>query len=443
VIRKIILENYMSHARTEIEPAAGLTVLVGPNNCGKSAVISALETLARNSTGDFMVRHGTKEARVTVETDDGHVLAWRRRTSAGPSYLIDGREVHRLNRNVPEDLHDYLKLPLVQLNEDEETIDVHFGQQKSPIFLLNDSPARAAMFFSASSDAGRLVEIQRKHREKVTEKKQEKRRLEIDIARFDEQLEQLKSVDDVQPLMEAAEKEDQTLIETLATMQALEQTIQKLESAALRVAMCGHRATAHQPLQSPPEQNDTQALAALMQSMTDQQHKLVKSREIGASLASLKNEPVQSEIAPLEQLARSIETAQLHAKQHHAVSSALEPLRDPPPQVDPAHLTQAISQLTVTTQHTQLRSLATDSLRALPEPPVQVDVAPLEAGLKELTDMGKRLAACNNTLTRAQRELKSVEFEFAEWVRQNPNCPICNSPISAQQLIESGGHDHG
>src|SRR5690349_22813812 len=89
VIRKIILENYMSHSRTELEPAAGLTVLIGPNNCGKSAVVSALQAPARNKSGDFMVRHDAKEARVTVETDDGHTLSWQRKASGGVSYVID------------------------------------------------------------------------------------------------------------------------------------------------------------------------------------------------------------------------------------------------------------------------------------------------------------------------------------------------------------------
>lgn len=45
MIRRIELINFMSHRRTLIEPAAGLTVLVGPNNCGKSAVVSALQIL--------------------------------------------------------------------------------------------------------------------------------------------------------------------------------------------------------------------------------------------------------------------------------------------------------------------------------------------------------------------------------------------------------------
>src|SRR5260370_41439967 len=79
MIRRITLENYMSHAHTVIEPATGLTVLVGPNNCGKSAVGSALETLCNNASGGYMVRHDENEASVTVETDDSHTLLWKRR----------------------------------------------------------------------------------------------------------------------------------------------------------------------------------------------------------------------------------------------------------------------------------------------------------------------------------------------------------------------------
>ena len=77
LIRRIELRNYMSHARTVIDLAEGLTVLVGPNNCGKSAIVSALQTLCQNTTGDYMRRHGERECSVRVATDDGHVLEWR------------------------------------------------------------------------------------------------------------------------------------------------------------------------------------------------------------------------------------------------------------------------------------------------------------------------------------------------------------------------------
>src|SRR5687767_9368096 len=97
MLKRVRLKDYMSHADTEIELAEGLTVLVGPNHCGKSAVVSALEAVARGQEGDFMVRHGAKGCEVTVETADGHEITWRRRRQA-PSYVLDGQEFARLGR---------------------------------------------------------------------------------------------------------------------------------------------------------------------------------------------------------------------------------------------------------------------------------------------------------------------------------------------------------
>src|SRR4051795_2817119 len=96
VLTRIELTNFMSHEHTVIEPAAGLTVLVGPNNCGKSAVVAALQILCHNDNSTYVLRHGEKECSVKVETDDGHIIEWRRKTS--PSYRIDGDLFDRLGR---------------------------------------------------------------------------------------------------------------------------------------------------------------------------------------------------------------------------------------------------------------------------------------------------------------------------------------------------------
>ena len=98
MIRRITLENYMSHARTVIEPADGLTVLVGPNNCGKSAVVSALQTVCGQHAGDFMVRHGQKVCRITIELPESMSLKDKR----GPLKSIITRVRSTFNAAVAE-----------------------------------------------------------------------------------------------------------------------------------------------------------------------------------------------------------------------------------------------------------------------------------------------------------------------------------------------------
>src|SRR2546426_3722077 len=219
LIRRITLENYMSHALTVIEPAAGLTVLVGPNNCGKSAVVSALQTLCGDNAGNFMVRHGERVCRVTVETGDGHEITWRRKGDA-VMYVIDGTEVHRSGRgNLPDNLHEHLRLPKVEASGTGEKFDVHFALQKSPIFLI-DNEGRAAAFFSTSSDAERLLEVQKLHKARVGEAKTSQKNVAAELKRLDERLGLLRPLDGIGDRLRQAEGADERLISEAAEMGA-------------------------------------------------------------------------------------------------------------------------------------------------------------------------------------------------------------------------------
>jgi len=65
-------------------------VLIGPNNCGKSAVVSALQVLCSNPTSTYVLRHGAKECKIIVETDSGDRIIWSRKKSGSPKYEING-----------------------------------------------------------------------------------------------------------------------------------------------------------------------------------------------------------------------------------------------------------------------------------------------------------------------------------------------------------------
>ena len=87
-IRHLIIENFQSHAHTEIELAPSLTVLVGESDTGKSAVIRALRWLLLNEPrGREFIRAGTTECRVTAILYDGTRIT-RERTPSRNRYLL-------------------------------------------------------------------------------------------------------------------------------------------------------------------------------------------------------------------------------------------------------------------------------------------------------------------------------------------------------------------
>lgn len=209
MLKKIKLKNFMSHKSSEFELVKGVNVITGPNNCGKSAVISALQLLADLPVkeGDYMVRHGTSDSEVTVITDEDDELTWQKKGS-GTTLIINGEKNIRLQNDRVHylaKLHQYLKLPRVSGPDKKQDFDIHFATQKDPIFLINDPPSRAALFFASSSDAGRLFEVRNKFKELVKTKKNEQKTSKVTLEEQKKILLQLKPLDDLEVLFKSVQ----------------------------------------------------------------------------------------------------------------------------------------------------------------------------------------------------------------------------------------------
>lgn len=210
MLKKIKLKNFMSHKNSEFELVKGVNVITGPNNSGKSAVISALQLLADLplKEGDYMVRHGTNHASVCVETAEGDELAWHRKGSTMSLMINDDKDIRLQNNreHYLEKLHKHLKLPRVSGSDSKQDFDIHFATQKNPIFLINDPPSRAALFFASSSDAGRLFEIRDKYKEQIKDAKKEKQSTEIAWQEQNKIIDSLAPLDTLEPLLTAIQE---------------------------------------------------------------------------------------------------------------------------------------------------------------------------------------------------------------------------------------------
>ncbi len=304
MITHIELTNFMSHGHTVIEPAAGLTVLVGPNNCGKSAVVAALQILCSNENSTYVMRHGTRECSVRVQTDDGHTIEWRRKNA--PSYIIDGKKFDRLRGSgLPDELHAALRLPKVEAGDDTD-FDVHFGTQKSPIFLLGGSASNAARFFASSSDAIRLVEMQRRHKEKFGSAQREKNRLEVESKAVNAALGVLEPVVDLEKRLAAAGDDYNDVLRLANCILQAENSALALRNHAAIVRRHSAEVGTLRKLSRPPEIVPADAMQNLLAELLSAGRERANAESRTRALSKLPSPPELAPIGPMQDLIEAI-----------------------------------------------------------------------------------------------------------------------------------------
>jgi len=397
----------MSHRHTVIELDAGLTVLVGPNNCGKSAVVTALQILCHNDTSTYVLRHGAKECRIIVETGEGHRIEWIRKKSGSPSYLINGKEFDRLRNDsgVWQELKQTLRMPRLEFDNNNK-FDVHIGEQRNPIFLLGDKGRGAAQFFASSSDASHLVEMQALHKKQVAENKSERKVLLKQQTEFNAALE---SLEDLPPLNESLVDCENQYNDLKSQQQAIEKLTVELET--------------------------------LKQNKRDQ----VRFAAVEAALSVLPKPPEFQDPGALSDLVSQLKREQQTVQVSQAQLAALESLRPTPTFEDEASLAQVLSELRNQKRNVARLSQSQEVLSSITDPPQPADAESVSTLAKFIVDYSAESEAHSDLekqLAAADESLKQVAAQIEDWVGENPNCPTCGSQVSAEAMI-AGGHQHG
>lgn len=199
MITRLILDNFLAHGHTELDIGPGVTVISGPNNSGKSSIVEALRCLAQNPSPKFFIRHGAKEARVSAILEDDTVVTWIRRPKYAMYEILRAGEEEPLTyakfgRKTPEDVLNLLRLDNVFLEGINEDVDVHLGDQRRPVFLLDRPGSAMASFFASSTEATHLVAMQQLLKTRMTQAKRDDRTLGLAMQGF------MGVLDSLQPL---------------------------------------------------------------------------------------------------------------------------------------------------------------------------------------------------------------------------------------------------
>jgi energy-coupling factor transporter ATP-binding protein EcfA2 len=438
MIRRIVLDNFMAHGRTEIELSPGLTVLVGPNNCGKSAVVEALLTICRNLPGEVVVRHGEKICRVTLETDEEHVIVWQRKGST-VSYEVDGKPFHRLGRDVPEEAQRVLRLAEVETALDK--FEVHFGVQKSPLFLLGYSDQKIASFFSSSSDAEKLMAMQRKHKEKVRNAKQRHKEWTEEIEGLDKLLAALAPLDGIGLGVEKLEKE-------FAAIRAADQDyahtgglIDDLDAAGFKSRWMAGRLGRMGEMKPPPELDDVPALERLIESAEKERIVIQREGRKFKAAEKLAGPPEMVQTAMLEHVIASMAEIQRQKACAERKVRAAQGLRGPVELEDEKALVETGKALRRGIEARRLALAWREALDKLEVLPTLDDARPLEELLKQCEENRKSAARVAVDVVELDDAILKVEAEVRGWAEKNPTCPVCGGEVRAEAML-AGGHGH-
>lgn len=132
MLQKLDILNFQRHKHLSIDLAPTVTVIVGPSDAGKSAIVRALEWLCFNRpAGEAFRRTGSKGTRVRLTLDDGRTIT--RRRGAANTYRLDSKEYKAFGSGVPPAVAELLNIS-----------DLNFQGQHDAAFWLALSPGQVS-----------------------------------------------------------------------------------------------------------------------------------------------------------------------------------------------------------------------------------------------------------------------------------------------------------
>lgn len=157
-----IVRDFQSVKEAKIN-IKGLTVLRGASNAGKSSYIKALYAATHNRFRIGCIRYGQEFTEVKVKVSDSpYLMTIKRRETGSPRISLinkdnpeDRESWSKLNRDLPNEVIDYLNFGYVNVSNSEK-FDLNFFAQFQPPLLVGFSQKKIMDILSASKSVDDL-----------------------------------------------------------------------------------------------------------------------------------------------------------------------------------------------------------------------------------------------------------------------------------------------
>jgi exonuclease SbcC len=140
MLKKILIENFQSHKKSEFDFVPGVNVIIGASDTGKSAIFNAINWVVTNRPlGESFRSEWGGDTKVIIYTDSDEQVS-RGRTQSTNEYVINDVPLTAFKSDVPQAVLDILQLDAYSIQ----------SQMDSP-FLLSLSPGEAAKLLNKAA----------------------------------------------------------------------------------------------------------------------------------------------------------------------------------------------------------------------------------------------------------------------------------------------------
>ena len=154
---KVRIQNFQSIEDAEVE-IDGFTVITGPNNSGKSALMRAIRGVFTNAPAGPLVRHGAKHLSVGLAFPDGSTVLWEKGSKLN-RYTVNGKELSSVGRGVPPEVS---ALGIQEVKAASDRLWPQIAEQfTGSLFLVNRPGSVVAEALSDVDRVGTLTEALR------------------------------------------------------------------------------------------------------------------------------------------------------------------------------------------------------------------------------------------------------------------------------------------
>jgi exonuclease SbcC len=435
MIKRVTIENFMAHKLTTLELARGVTVITGPNNAGKSAIVEALRSIAQNPPYKHAIRHGAKKAIIRLELDSGEIIEWSRTEKASIYKILKPEagsepggyteEIYaKFGRTPPRDVQDLLRLDLVET--ETGPVDIHVGNQRQPIFLIDQAGSQAASFFAASTEAVYLLKMQQALKSRTDRAKSKRKELLSECLQTERRLEAYEVLDSIGPVLNAAEEIYDRVRKNEKVLPAMETLSDLMANAQARHRFKEECGTVLNLLSRPPALIETFFLEGLAGEIEHLSQFLAANRILGKLLGELQQPPPALHgVRTIDELSVLIAATEEAFKATFKKGRVLERILNPPEPKEVRSLDGLISAIRSTAFRAESVGIAGGILSPLAVPPVLSDTL-------AMSRMG-------NDLSLAMRSL-DLKVSRAAILSQVHSPPSPHDPRELEALLETLHH---